>query len=90
MAVGVEICERIKHTTEPNKPLCIKFELQINRREKRKQQQLVRLIIQQTSNFIHKCILTAVFPLNVQLVNVAEPLLTYTAPPYHMHRKNRP
>ena len=41
MAVGVEICERIKHTTEPNKPLCIKFELQINRREKRKQQQLV-------------------------------------------------
>jgi hypothetical protein len=41
LAVGVEICERIKHTTEPNKPLCIKFELQINRREKRKQQQLV-------------------------------------------------
>jgi hypothetical protein len=41
LAVGVEICERIKHTTEPNKPLCIKYELQINRREKRKQQQLV-------------------------------------------------
>jgi hypothetical protein len=41
LAVGVEICERIKHTTEPNKPLCIKFELQKNKREKRKQQQLV-------------------------------------------------
>ena len=27
------------------------------------------------------CPLTAVFPLNVQLVKVAEPLLTYTAPP---------
>ena len=34
--------------------------------------------------FYHKtkaCPLTAVFPLNVQLVKVAEPPLTYTAPP---------
>ena len=34
--------------------------------------------------YILKCKLTTVFPLNVQLVNVAEPPETYTAPPYHM------
>ena len=34
LAIGVEICERIKHTTKQNKPLCIKLELEINKREK--------------------------------------------------------
>ena len=102
MAVGVEICERIKHTTKPNKPLCIKLELEIYKRVKRinnnnwsmtskhfvykmHQQQLNDKDLLKTNiKYILKCKLTTVFPLNVQLVNVAEPPETRTAPPYHM------
>ena len=53
-----QLDERIKHTTESNKPLCIKFELQINWREKRKQQQLVNdfktFCIQNESSTAHQ------------------------------------